>query len=59
VQLIRTIVEKLGKENKEEVPEKIVAYGGIVCVLDTPLFSSDASFKDKFKTIIDNCKTFK
>lgn len=57
VQLIRTIVDILGKQNEEGVPEKVVAYGGIETVLNTPLFSSDTSFNLRFKTIIGNCKS--
>ena len=45
VKLINTIIEKLGKEQEEGVPEKIIAYGGVESVLNTPLFSSDGAFK--------------
>jgi hypothetical protein len=40
------------------VAEKVIAYGGIEPVLTTALFSSDLAFKNKFKNILYNCKTF-
>jgi hypothetical protein len=57
-QLIEKIVEKFYKDNEEGIPEKIISYGGIEPVLTSTLFSSDQAFKNKFKNILYNCKTF-
>jgi hypothetical protein len=51
-------VEIFSKDPEEGVPEKIIAYGGVEPALANKIFSSDLSFKTKFKNILNNCKTF-
>ncbi len=56
--LIEKIIEKFFKDNEEGIPEKIISYGGIEPVLASTLFGTDQNFKNKFKNILYNCKTF-
>jgi hypothetical protein len=57
--LMGKIVEKFFKDNDEEAIEKIIRYGAIDPVIIHPLFAMDVAFRDKFKSILYNCKTFK
>jgi hypothetical protein len=57
-QLIEKIVDKFYKEIDEDVFDKIMNYCGIEPVLTSTLFGSDQAFKNKFKNILYNCKTF-
>jgi hypothetical protein len=58
IQLISIFMQKLGMENDEGLVKKIVAYGGVECVLNNKLFSQDIASSNKLKTILNNCKTF-
>lgn len=57
-QLIEKIVGLFYKDSEEGIPEKIITYGGIEPVLTSTLFGTDQAFKNKFKNILYNCKTF-
>jgi hypothetical protein len=57
--LIATIIEKFFKDSDEEAIEKIIRYGAIDPVIIHPLFAMDVAFRERFKNILYNCKTFK
>ena len=56
--LILSIIERSSRDPDEEIADKIIKYGGVEVSLTHPLFAGEQNFRNKFRTILYNCKTF-